>query len=175
MFGYYIYLISSLPMLHFGLKPPLSLEKFMRTCEGLLTEEDTEILKACTQDEIHAEKSDHPTINRYKQFDLALRNELAKVRASRKKVDAEKYLRQDGFTEPSISHLALNAHRNPSILEGERSLDLERWRFLEELTIGHYFDLDFLVVYAFKLMILEKWERVRGADRSQLMEQTLRG
>jgi hypothetical protein len=162
-------------MLHFGLKPLISLEKFMQVCAGLLSDADIQTLSSCIQEDIHGQKGAQPTIERYQQFDLVLRNELAKVRASRRKLDPGKYLRQDGFTDPSISHFALNAARNPSILEGERILDLERWRFLEELELGHYFDLDFLIIYVFKLMMLEKWERIRTVDKKQLMEQTLRG
>jgi len=175
MSGYYIYLISSLPMLHFGLKPPISFERFIRLCQGLLSEEDIEILKVCAQQNIHDYKTGQPTLNKWRVFDTALRNELVKIRAGRKKVEALKYLRQDGYTEPYISHLALNAHRNPSILEGEKSLDLERWRFLEELSTGHYFDIDFLIVYVLKLLILEKWEKIRTADKKQCLQDLLRG
>ncbi|MFH0827465.1 MAG: DUF2764 family protein, partial [Candidatus Omnitrophota bacterium] len=81
---------------------------------------------------------------------------------------------QDGSTEPAISHLALNAHRSPSLLEGERMLDAERWRFLDELSLGHYFDLDFLIVYLLKLLILERWEKIRTADKEQFLDELIR-
>lgn len=173
MAGYYIYLVSSLPMLHFGAKPPLSLERFIQLAGELLSQEDVRILEACTQKNIYEQRIDQPTLNQWRAFDGALRNELVKVRSSRKKTDPAKYLRQDGFTEPSISHLALNAYRSPSILEGERMLDMERWRFLDELSIGHYFDLNVLIVYALKLMILERWEKIRTADKEQLLEELI--
>ena len=86
MSGYYIYLISSLPMLHFGLKPPISFERFIRLCQGLLSEEDIEILKVCAQQNIHDYKTGQPTLNKWRVFDTALRNELVKIRAGRKKV-----------------------------------------------------------------------------------------
>ena len=174
MAGYYVYLICSLPMLHFGARPPLSLEKFIQQARELLSQEDVRFVEACTQQNIYEQKLDQPTLNKWRAFDTALRNELVKVRSSRKKIDPAKYLREDGFTEPAISHLALNAYRNPSILEGERLLDLERWRFLDELSIGHYFDLDFLIVYALKLLILERWEKIRTADKEQLIEEAIK-
>jgi len=161
-------------MLHFGLKPPISLEGFMQLCEGLLSKSDFRTLKTSIQQDIYEQKSAQPTIKKWQEFDGALRNELVKIRASRKRIDPAKYLRQDGSTEGSIGHLALNAHRNPSLLEGERILDMERWHFLDELTVGHYFDIDFLIVYGFKLGILEKWEKIITADRKQLVEQLLR-
>ncbi|MFH1641001.1 MAG: DUF2764 family protein, partial [Candidatus Omnitrophota bacterium] len=161
--------------LHFGLKAPVSFEKFMESCRELLSEGDNRILEACKKQSIFEIKPLHPTLNKWRIFDTALRNELVKIRASRKKIDPSKYLRQDGFTEPYVSHLALNAFRNPSIMESERALDLERWRFLDELTVGHYFDIDFLIIYALKLLILEKWDMIRSADRQQELEELLRG
>jgi hypothetical protein len=45
---------------------------------------------------------------------------------------------------------------------------------LEELATGHYFDLVFLITYAYKLMILQRWENIRSADGMILLEQALR-
>ncbi|KPK97741.1 MAG: hypothetical protein AMJ95_07530 [Omnitrophica WOR_2 bacterium SM23_72] len=174
MSGYYIYFICSLPMLHFGAKPSMGVERFIQLASELLSQEDVRILKACTQKNIYEHKMEQPTLNKWLTFDTALRNELVKVRSSRKKTDPAKYLRQDGYTEPAISHLALNAYRSPSILEGERMLDMERWRFLEGLSLGHYFDLDFLIVYTLKLLMLERWEKIRTADKEQLLEEAIK-
>jgi hypothetical protein len=174
MASYYIYLISSLPMLHFGVKPPISLVRFVQSCKELLSDEDVKIISSCVEKNILDFKTEHPVVHKWRNFETALRNELVKIRASRKKIDMATYLRQDGYTEPYISHLALNAYRNPAVLESERILDLERWRFLDELSLGHYFDLDFLVVYTFKLLILERWEKIRTVDKKQLLEGLLR-
>ncbi|MFH1457623.1 MAG: DUF2764 family protein [Candidatus Omnitrophota bacterium] len=174
MSGYYIYFISSLPMLHFGAKPPMALERLIQLSAELLSQEDVRLLEACPQQNIYEQKFNQPTLKKWRTFDTALRNELVKVRSSRKKIDPAKYLRQDGFTEPAISHLALNAYRSPSILEGERLLDAQRWRFLDELALGHYFDLDFLIVYALKLLILERWEKIKTADSKKLLEELIR-
>lgn len=174
MAGYYIYLVSSLSMLHFQAKPPLTLEKFFQQASELLPQEDVRILKACAQKNIYEQPIDQSTLSKWRIFDTALRNEIVKVRSSRKKTDPAKYLRQDGSTEPAISHLALNAHRSPSLLEGERMLDAERWRFLDELSLGHYFDLDFLIVYLLKLLILERWEKIRTADKEQFLDELIR-
>jgi hypothetical protein len=44
---------------------------------------------------------------------------------------------------------------------------------LEELSVGHYFDIELLMIYARKLSILEKWERVKAADAGKLLEEAL--
>ena len=164
MSGYYIYLISSLPMLHFGAKPPFSMEKFFSMCAELISPEDMEKLKNSLKDFGEG---------RYHDFETALRNELVKIRAQRKHLDASNFLRRDGYTDQWISHVAAGAYRNPSVIDREKMLDLDRWRFLDELSMGHYFDIELLMIYARKLSILERWERVRVADASKLLEEVL--
>jgi len=160
MTAYYTYLISSLPMLHFGTKPPFPFDKFCQLCEGLIPDKNIDVLKKAS----------------WLAFDRALRNELVKIRAAHKKLDPLKYLRyarDNGDTDPSITHIALHAYRTPSILEAEKFLDQARWRSLDELAIGHYFDIDYLIVYANKLLILERWERINTLDRVKALEKVL--
>lgn len=160
MASFYTYLISSLPMLHFGAKPPFSFEKFLEICRDKIPDEEIVLLKITSHKKWHS-------------FDTALRNELVKIRAQRKHIDPLKYIRGDSYTEPSIAHIAMNAYRNTSILEAEKMLEQARWQMLDELAVGHYFDLDVLIIYALKLLILERWERIRSSDKSQLLEGVL--
>lgn len=176
MSDFLVYLVSSLPMLHFGARPPLAYEGFLGLCEGKLAPQELEVLKSLP--ELIALKEGslvlvQPTLKAWHAFDATLRNELVKIRAHRKKIDAQKFLRADGYAAPSVTHLALSAFRNPSVLEGEKTLDEARWRFLDELSFGHYFDFDILIIYALKLLILERWDQVNAADKSKLLEETV--
>ncbi|MFA5255979.1 MAG: DUF2764 family protein [Candidatus Omnitrophota bacterium] len=164
MSGYYVYLISSLPALQFGAKPPFSMEKFFSICAGLISPADLERLKTSLKGFDGS---------RYHDFETALRNELVRIRAQRKHLDASGFLRRDGCADQWISHIAAAASRNPSVIDGEKTLDMDRWRFLDELSMGHYFDMELLMIYARKLSILEKWERVRTADAGKLLEKAL--
>lgn len=168
---FYVYLISSLPMLHFGIKPPFTFTRFLEACQDKIPESDADIIKSLTGG--YASELSCPALKRWRNFDTALRNELVKIRASRKHVDYLKYIRGDEYIEPYIAHIAMSAHRTHSILEAERLLDRERWLILDELAAGHYFDLDFLIAYALKLLILERWERINSADKPRLLEEVL--
>ncbi|MFH0877080.1 MAG: DUF2764 family protein [Candidatus Omnitrophota bacterium] len=176
MSDFFIYLVSSLPMLHFGARPPMTYEGFLGLCEGKLDPQEAELLESLPEPISLKEGVSvltQPTLKGWLAFDVTLRNELVKIRASRKKTDAQKFLRPDGYAQPSVTHLALAALRNPSLLEGEKMLDAERWRFLDELALGHYFDMDILVIYALKLLILERWDRINAADKPKLLEETI--
>jgi len=169
--SFYIYLISSLPMLHFGVKPPFSFARFIEICKDKIPDADIEVIKLIVEGDIY--KGAQTTLKQWAAFDIALRNELVKIRASRKHADPLKYIRGDGYAEPYISHIAINAYRASSVLEAEKALDQARWLRLDELATGHYFDLDFLIVYAFKLLILERWKKINSADKPKLLEEAL--
>jgi len=167
MANLYPYLIPSLPMLSFGAPAPFSCAQFLERCAELISEDDHKVLRCLSVEEPSGVLS--PVIKKWLRFNITLKNELVKVRSARKKVSAENYLRPDGYAEPSFYHLALAACRDPRPLEGEKILDIARWNFLDELSFGHYFDFDLVIIYAYKLLILERWERINTADRELLL------
>jgi len=171
--GYYTYLLSSLPMLRLDRESPFSFEKFLEICKSSLSENDIEILKSCKKISHSHYDNEQPTLKKWHSFDVALRNALVKIRSARKHKDPDKYLRRDGYVDPYITNIAMNAYKNPSILESEKILDEERWRALDELQTGHYFDIDTLVIYAHKLLISEKWDRVKESNKSHVLEEAL--
>lgn len=174
MSDYYVYLVSSLPSLSFGMKPPVTFGGFLRSCEGLIPEADLGVVRSMGASYANCSANGNATIKSWAAFETMLRNELVKIRAQRKKADPSKYLRADGCPDSSYTaHIAINAFRKTSPLESERALDLDRWKRLDELSAGHYFDLDTIVIYAVKLMILEKWHRITSADGREVLEGAL--
>jgi hypothetical protein len=167
--AYYTFLVSSLPMLNFSAKPPFSLEEFLVKCKNLIPDKELEILiRACRQD-VYALGCQGPaSLKKWAEFEVALRNELARARAARRKTDPLKFLRSPDSPQVQISHLAATAYRSISILEAEKILDQARWSFLEDLSFGHYFDFDYLLIYGLKLKILERWDRIQKSDKEHL-------
>jgi hypothetical protein len=166
---HYTYLIASLPSLLFGMKPPFPFERFLQNCQPLISEGDFLLLSnlPMTIDE-YGKSISHPTIKKWLAFDTALRNELVKIRVQSKKIDADKYLRGETPIDIAISQAAMASHRSTSIVEAEKILDEVRWKALDDLGFGHYFDMDFLILYAYKLKILERWEEIYTQDKERL-------
>jgi hypothetical protein len=174
MADFYPYLVASLPMLHFQMKPPFSYERFLEVCCSLIPEKDCRVLRLLPQPEQYQKKSEkHPVIRQWIKFDAALRNELVRVRAQKKHLDPAAYMRPDGYRGASLSSVVMAATITPSVLDAEKALDETRWKALDELATGHYFDLEFLIIYAWKLLILERWENIRNAEGRILLEQAL--
>jgi hypothetical protein len=169
----YPYLISSLPMLHFGAKPPFSFEAFLETCKGLIPDKDFDMVSLCANEDLWEHIVSQETLRGWIVFETGLRNELVKIRSSRRKLDPAKYLRPDGSDDTTLYHIAMNSHRILSLVESEKYLDQARWHRLEELCFGHYFDLDTLIVYALKLQILWRWEKIARIDKSEAVERVL--
>jgi hypothetical protein len=174
MADFYPYLIASLPMLHFGMKPPFSFERFLEVCSPLIPEKDFHQLRALPQPEHYFEKGKkHRIIQKWIEFDVALRNELVRIRATKKHIEPATYLRPDSYRGSSLAPAIMAANIHTSVPDAEKTLDEVRWKALEEFATGHYFDLDFLITYAHKLLILQRWENIRSADATILLEQAL--
>jgi len=175
--SYYTYLISSLPALSFGAKPPFSLDDFFDTCSQVISKADMEkVREAVDIPDYRLKEKDAGVLKEWHIFNFSLRNELARARSGRKKADPLRYTRSDINTfSASVAHTAMSAYRNLNILDAERSLDSERWRFLDEASLGHYFDVDSLITYALKLKILVRWDKIDNADREKLLKEALAG
>jgi hypothetical protein len=174
MADFYPYLIASLPMLHLGMKPPFSFERFLEVCRPFVPEKDFQLLKTLPQPEQYSETGKkHRVIQMWIEFDGGIRNELARIRATRKHIEAAPYLRPGGYSGPALVSAITAASMNPSVLDAEKTLDEMRWKALEEFGTSHYFDLDFLITYAYQLFILQRWENIRSADSRILLEQAL--
>ncbi|MFH1354950.1 MAG: DUF2764 family protein [Candidatus Omnitrophota bacterium] len=158
-------------MLQFGTKQPFGFDKFLEICQDKISQDEIDIIKQLAAEFDY--QGTQPTLEKWRAFDTALRNELVKIRAIHQHLDPLKYIRKEEAFSSYIAHIAINAQRNPSVLEAEKMLDQERWNKLEELALGHYFDLDALIIYALKLQILERWERIYSTDKAQLISGVL--
>ncbi len=100
-------------------------------------------------------------------WESRLRDELVRSRAQKLEVDGARYLSEAPYAT-GVYDAAREAVGAASPLEGEEILDRARWRYLEELETGHFFDVARLIVYYLKLQLLERrslFERERGEQR----------
>lgn len=171
--NFYVYLMSSLPFLKYGERSPFSFDHLLDICKGLIPEEDIGIIGMLKTSGLYDYAGDQDTLRRWKNFEISLKNELVKIRAGRRHVDPLPYLRATAQSDISINHIAINAHRAANPLESQNVLDQGRWHALDELLLGHYFDVDSLIVYACKLLILERHDRIRSANNMAIVEKAL--
>jgi hypothetical protein len=92
---------------------------------------------------------------RYCRWELALRNELARLRAGRLQKPVEKHLKA-GDPEWDGLKTAQAAFQAEDPLQGELLIERDRWSFIEALSANKYFDIEYLVSYALLLQALER-------------------
>ena len=160
-------------MLEFGMKMPISCENFLALAEEHLSLKDLNIIKR-TQivplKDIDDVEDALPTLREWKKFEATLRNEIAKTRAVKKSKDQSEYIRGENYRDPFLAHFAQWVSSEDSPLEAERAIDKKRWEKIEDLSKGHYFDIDYLVAYALKLQILARWERISSSNGMEVLQ-----
>lgn len=159
----YYYFGTTLQSLSWRGVAPLSFETFLERCAIHLSARDLELLRKAPF--TLPDDGVPPSVARrsrlfgaYYRWELTLRNELARLRAGRLGVPAEKHVRP-GSVEWDGLRAAQAAFQAESPLDGELVIERERWNVVERLQVGHYFDTEALAAYGLKLRILERLAR----------------
>lgn len=153
--GQYYFTAASLPLLTLENKPSITIDSFLDTCELHMSNSDFTILKNSSVKVPENEESLHGVAKVCWEWEKSLRNELAKLRAAKTNLSADQYVRE-GEVVFDTNRVASEAFKIESPLEAENYLNVARLAFLDNLTVGHYFDLTFLVIYYLKLQVLDR-------------------
>ena len=95
---------------------------------------------------------------------------MASFRAQKTNKDPLDFIRGEKSNQPDMIEIIQKAYRHENLLDGQRILDRFKWDYLTELSIGHYFDFDFLLCYALKLKILDQYRMYKTAKGSEVYE-----
>ena len=140
-------------MLSYDMENPMSEEEFFESFGQILTEKDFDTLKNAKLVPV-GEPQSNKILEKWNNWEISLRNELVKMRASKKGQDGEKYI-ADGFETDSLE-IAREAFQASTPLDAELILNKARWDYLETLEAEHYFDLAKVIIYFLKLQILQR-------------------
>ena len=104
-----------------------------------------------------------PFIREFYTFDLNVRNAKARFLNRALGREPEKdviLLREDGQEQPADFPEAARIEailQDKDILSRERAIDTLYWNRLDEMTVGHYFDMDVILAFILKLHIIDRW------------------
>ena len=167
----YYYFAASLPMVSWDGKLPMTSEEFLLNARRLLFEGDHELVGQLLKGEDDAIETDNAVALSWIGFNRHFRNEIAWFRAHRAHKDPLKSIRGTKEDEPSLREVIREASRMPDLLEAEKLLDRIGWQFLDDLTGGHYYDLEFLVCYGLKLKILERHHEYKSSKGNNAFDE----
>jgi hypothetical protein len=99
-------------------------------------------------------------------WEVSLRNALATARAKALDLDPQTYLvaADLGETDADVSGVVREWSAAPEPLAGLRVVDGARWEWLAEHEAWFSFSADEIVVYAARLMLMQRWERISRAE-----------
>ncbi len=152
----YYYIASQLPLLQFNSDNNITQEELFYEVDKWLSSKDLIQLKQADLSATIPAASDTEIVKKYKEFEYLLRSDLKAWRNAQK----------DGYEHKTmLVPLSLLKESNP--LQIEQELLKLRWDHLEEIGLEHYFDIEFLLVYNYKLQILD---RLKSFDKETGIE-----
>ncbi|UCF99024.1 MAG: DUF2764 family protein [Spirochaetaceae bacterium] len=162
----YYYLVASLPLLFYETERIPSRDEFLNTCRQHLSLKDYRLLASASTSVLEPTTPSCRILERWRQWEIALRNELVRLRAKKRGDEAEAYIKDSpGIIEAEV--IAREAFAQESPLQAEDTLNRARWEYLDDLEVGHYFDIETILIYALRLQVLERkvlFDPERGRD-----------
>jgi hypothetical protein len=100
-------------------------------------------------------------------FEIGLRNALATARAEALDLDPGPYMVAQELGEPKFLFESILADWTavPNPLEALEVLDRERWNWATERDGWYSFSNDEIFAYAYKIMILHRWRRIKEGNK----------
>jgi len=167
----YYYFISTLPVLDFKAQAPISLEQFLEDAKRLLNEVDYADILAAVDERTEADSVSSSLLKEWKQFMQSCCNEGVFVRCAAENKNPMDYLRGERRAEGCIIEAYAQAAQSPDPLSAEKILDQMKWQCVHEMGKGHFFDMEFLIVYAIKLKMLERYKEISSPKGGELFSQ----
>jgi len=155
----FFYFISSLPLLRFGEKAALTYGTFLSRSMDSLSEQEVAVLDSLQLCPPQQAVSSLPLIDQWYSGETYLRNLVAGYRARSRKLDSGYWQRENSEYSAQLIKRIEEIMALPNAWEKEQALDLIRWQRLDELGAGHLFDFPAVIVYALRLLILDKQRR----------------
>jgi hypothetical protein len=170
----YYYFAASLPMIQPDGPPPMSGVDFLADCERLLSPTDFEQVRQAKLSSPELATTKVGVLQRYQDAEFGLRNELVKVRAKKLAVEMDRYIREESLN-PLLATAAREILEQENPLKAEIHISRVLWKILDDLLVGHYFDVDFLAAYYLKIQILERNASFEAEAGEQKLESILTG
>lgn len=158
----YYYLVATLPMLRYEDSSPMSHEAFLELCHGNISDSDYRLVCSASLSSSAASDAEggksHPFLRKWEGFRDMVAKELNDQRARKLELGGDRY-KNDGDKEYRISETVRAALAASNPLQGELLLMQLYWKYLDDLSGLHTFDIEALLAYAVKLQILERKSR----------------
>lgn len=165
----------SYPDMAAAIKEQLS-DKDRRTVRWLEFGTDTSHLST----HFYRAASRHPSrfIRAYFEMDRRIRNAQATYLAQKEGKDPDRYTIGETESSKETYPELQQIFQNPDLFDREHQIDRFRWDRISELTLFHYFDMDVILAFLAKGMIVGRWsslDKEKGASLFKMYVDEVRG
>ncbi|HQQ01403.1 MAG TPA: DUF2764 family protein [Bacteroidales bacterium] len=172
----------SLETLEEEIKTPKILPDYLRDFILHFKEEQPVYPELSWEDQLTAMYLEYAVYNKNKfvsswmKFERNVRNIMAALTARKFKLNARSFIiGNDEFSQALIKSQArdfglaqqfpyieklIQIFESSNLLEREKSLDLLRWSYLDELNTFHYFSIEVILAFILKLQMVQRWLRL---------------
>jgi hypothetical protein len=150
----YYYLVATLPMLKYEDSAPFSCDEFLRLCKSNVNKNDYKIITEA----LSGNTASYKFVKNWHQFDTNVKKELAEQRSKKLNRKGDKY-NNTNYKEFRIVEGVRAALAAKNAYEGELLLMKLCWKYLDEESTNHVFDLEGLLAFSIKLKLLERKSR----------------
>ncbi len=148
----YYYFAATLPTLHFNGSTPFSLDVFRSDCQRLLRQEDYEDVERVLG--LRFDRPRNGLVIEWQTFIRQIQVEVAWHRLSHEGAGAALNFER-GF-DPDVVDIINQAFKEEDLFEAEKMVMRLQWDRLERMALNHFFDFEFILIYAEKLKMLER-------------------
>jgi len=168
MSNQYYYFSASLPTISFDTRNAMPVEDFLKSCEEMLSPRDNLLVHSVlAKDKLVA---NNLVCQQWDHFEEGLRNELAFSRAKSFGKDPAKHVRSERVGDVEWEDLTARLMKEEDPLVAQKMLDTKRWQVLDDLELGHYFDLEKILIYGLKLQICERYQQILSDKGKENLE-----
>ena len=158
----YYYLMAQLPSITFGSKAPFKYEEFEELAFRYINKKDRELLKTLSLEPSRdAKKTSSHFLNRWYEFERAVRLALRELRASKLKwenIEVSYEEHSKVLSSYYAQNIASQAFSMEDPLQAELFLDKKRFEFLSSIKAENTFSSDSLFSYAIMLLLIIREE-----------------
>lgn len=151
----YYYFVTQLSTLAYGQALPVSSKAFRAKAASMMDPADAALLEKVSLGFGSGEKCGCPFIDGYREWETAMRLNLARLRAAKAGRDPDLQPPAPVYPE-SAAKAAARAVEADNPIEGEVIIDKARWEAVQAIQGGELFHRNTVFAHLMKLMILER-------------------
>ncbi|HIZ86242.1 MAG TPA: DUF2764 domain-containing protein [Candidatus Coprenecus stercoravium] len=117
-------------------------------------------------------------LRKYFDLDRKMRNAQAGYTAAEEGLTPDSYTIGETESAKEEMSVLMPIFQNSNLIEREHLLDRFRWDRITDMTVFHYFDMDVILAFLTKGMIVSRWSRMdkeRGAELFRQYVDEVRG